>query len=91
MYPAALHKIPTQTVASSQVFEKWILQKQPKMINKLTKSWDRNTNSDLEQVSQTGPRFSLFIVLVKINFTQIYIIFLISHLFRKLNFSNWML
>ena len=50
MYPAALHKIPTQTVDSSQVFEKWILQKQPKMINELTKSWDKNTISDLEQV-----------------------------------------
>ena len=50
MYPAALHKFPTQTVDSSQVFERWILQKQPKMINKMTKSWDRNTISDLEQV-----------------------------------------
>ena len=50
MYPAALHKIPTQTVDSSQVFERWILQKQPKMINKMTKSWDRNTIKDLEQV-----------------------------------------
>ena len=50
MYPAALHKIPTQTVDSSQVFERRILQKQPKMINKMKKSWDRNTISDLEQV-----------------------------------------
>ena len=50
MYPAALHKIPTQTVDSSQVFERWILQKQLKMINQMTKSWDRNTISDLEQV-----------------------------------------
>ena len=41
MYPAALHKIPTQTVDSSQVFKRWILQKQPKMINKMTKSWDK--------------------------------------------------
>ena len=50
MYPAALHKIPTQAVDSSQVFERRILQKHPKMINKMTKSWDRNTISDLEQV-----------------------------------------
>ena len=52
MYPAALHnhKIPTQTFDSSQVFESCILQKQPKMINKMTKSWDRNTISDLKQV-----------------------------------------
>ena len=50
MYPAALHKIPIRTVDSSQVFERYILQKQPKMISKMTKSWDRNTISDLEQV-----------------------------------------
>ena len=50
MYPAALHKIPTQTVYSSQVFERWILQKQPKKITKMTKSWDKNTISYLEQV-----------------------------------------
>ena len=40
MYPAALHKILIQTVDSSQVFERWFLRKQPKTINKLTKSWD---------------------------------------------------
>ena len=50
MYPAAVHKIPPQTVDSSQVFEKWLLQKLPKMINKMTKRWDRNTISYLEQV-----------------------------------------
>ena len=50
MYPAALQKILTQTVDSSQVFERWILQEQPKMINKMMKSWDRNTISNLEQV-----------------------------------------
>ena len=50
MYPAALHKIPTQTVDSSQVFEKWIVQKQSKMIKKKMKSWDRPKITDLEQV-----------------------------------------
>ena len=50
MYPTALYKVPTQTVDSSQVFERRILQKQPKMINRMTKSWDRNTVCDLEQV-----------------------------------------
>ena len=50
MYPATLHKIPKQKIDSSEVLERWILQKQPKMINKKTKSWDRNTISDLEQV-----------------------------------------
>ena len=49
MYPAALNKIPTQKVDLSQVFERRILQKQPKTINKMTKSWDRNTISNLEQ------------------------------------------
>ena len=37
MYPAALHKIPTQTVDSSQIFESLILQNQPKLIKKTTK------------------------------------------------------
>ena len=69
MYPAALHKTPTQTVDSSQVFEKWILQKQPKMINKMTKSWDRNNQRSGAYLSQTGPRFPLLIVVVKNNFT----------------------
>ena len=50
MYPAALHKFPKQTINSSQVLERWIVQKQPKMINKMTKSWDRNSISDLKQV-----------------------------------------
>ena len=59
MYPAALHKILTQTVDSSQVFERRILQKQPKMITKLTKSRDRNTISDLEQVCPKNAQGSL--------------------------------
>ena len=50
MYPAALHKMPTQTVDSSHVFGGRNVQKQPKMIKKMTKSWDRNTISDLDQV-----------------------------------------
>ena len=50
MYPAKLQLIPAQEVDSSQVFERWILQKQPKMIKKMTKSWDKNTISDPEQL-----------------------------------------
>ena len=50
MYPAALHKIFTQTVDSSWVFERWVLQKQPKINNKITKSWNANIIKDLEQV-----------------------------------------
>ena len=50
MYPAALHSDPTQTVDSSEAFARWILQKQSKIVNKITKSWDKNTIKDLEQV-----------------------------------------
>ena len=37
MYPAALHKIPTQSVDSSQVLAKCIRQKQPPTIKSITK------------------------------------------------------
>ena len=41
MYPASLHRNSTQTVDSSQVFERRILQKKPKIINKIRKTWDK--------------------------------------------------
>ena len=50
MYPAALHKIPTQTVDSSEVLANCIRQKQPQTIKGITKNWDKNTIKDLEQV-----------------------------------------
>ena len=50
MYSAALHKIPTQTVDSSQVLAKCIRQKQPQTTKGITKNWDKNTLNDLEQV-----------------------------------------
>ena len=50
MYPAALHKIPTQTVDSSQVLAKRIRQEQPQTNKSITKNWDKNTIKDLEQV-----------------------------------------
>ena len=50
MYLAAVHKIPTQTVDSSQVLAKGIRQKQPQTIKSFTKNWDKNTINDLEQV-----------------------------------------
>ena len=49
MYPASLHTILTQTIDSSQIFERRIFQKQQKNIEKM-KSWDENTIKDLEQV-----------------------------------------
>ena len=59
MYPASLHRNPTQTVASSQIFERRILQKQPNVIHKITKSWDKNTIKDLEQVCPKQSRIFL--------------------------------
>ena len=50
MYPTALHKIPTQSVDSSQVLDKCIRHKQPQTIKSITKNWDKNTINDLEQV-----------------------------------------
>ena len=37
MYPAPLHKIPTQTIVSWHFLERWILQNQPTIINKMIK------------------------------------------------------
>ena len=43
MNPAALHKIPTQTVDSSQVLTKCcIRQKQPQTIKSITRNWDKS-------------------------------------------------
>ena len=50
MYPATLHKIPTQTVDSSQVLAKCIRQKQPQAIRRFTNNWNKDTIKDLEQV-----------------------------------------
>ena len=49
MCPAALHNIFIHTVDSSQFFEKWILPKQPKIINKITKSWDEDRIRVMEE------------------------------------------
>ena len=50
MYPAALHKIPTQTIDSIQVLANCKCQKQPQIIKSVTKNWEKNTIEDLEQV-----------------------------------------
>ena len=49
MYPAALHKIPSQTLDSSEVWAKCIRQKQPQKIKRITKNWDKNIITDLER------------------------------------------
>ena len=62
MYPAALHKFPTQTVDSSEVLAKCIRQKQPQIMKSITRNWDKNTIKDLEQVcpKQDYDLFSTF-------------------------------
>ena len=50
MYPAALQKIPTQTVDSSHVLAKCIRQKQPQTIKSITKKLGQSSINDLEQV-----------------------------------------
>ena len=50
MYPAVLKKKLAQTVESSEVFERRILQKQPKLINKIKKTCDEITTKYLKQV-----------------------------------------
>ena len=50
MDPGALRSSLTQTVESSQVFERWILQKQPKIFNKMSKNWDEKKIRDLQRV-----------------------------------------
>ena len=59
-YPAALYKIFTQTVDSSQVFETRILRRQPKIINKVTRSWDKDTIKDVEQFMTKQAHVSFF-------------------------------
>ena len=62
MSPVALHQIPTPTADSSQYLAKCIRQKQPQNIKSITKSWDKNTIKDLEQVcpKQDQDLFSTF-------------------------------
>ena len=50
MHPAALHKIITQTVDSSQMLAKCIRRRQPPKIKIITKNWDKNAIKNLEQV-----------------------------------------
>ena len=58
-----------QPEESLQFFDRWISRKQPKMFNKMTKSWDKKTTRDLEQDCPLQNSFSLLIVVVKYNFT----------------------
>ena len=70
-------------------FQGKILPDQSKIINKLTKNWDKkNDQRSGTGLSQTRPRFFLFIVVVRDNFARITIIFLINPLAYLLNFSK---
>ena len=62
MYPAALHRVPNHPVDSSQVFAKCMLQKQPQIIESITRSADKNAFKHLEQfvAETTTTRFQRF-------------------------------
>ena len=62
MHPTAVHKNPTQTVDSSQVFKKWNIQKKPKIVNKKTKSWEKNTKSWNQFVLHNTTYFILLLI-----------------------------
>ena len=51
LYSTAPHRSSTQTLDSSQAFERRILQKQPKIINEIIKSCDKNAIKYPERVS----------------------------------------
>ena len=80
MYPSALHKIPTQTVDSSQVLAKCIGQKQPQKIKSNRKNWDKNTIKDLEQVCPNKSTTSFQHFDRQRHFIQIDFISVIRHL-----------
>ena len=87
MYPGALLRTPIQTVDSSQVFESWILQNQPNLVNEMTKSWDKNTTKDLEQVCLKQAHNFSFDYCRQKKFFENEVICLIIHLSCRLNFS----
>ena len=88
MYPSALHKNPTQTVVSSQVFEKRIVQNQPKITSKIAESWDKNTINDLEQVClKQAHNLLSWLLSSKTTFLVLILFFPISHLPCTLNIS----
>ena len=63
-----------------------ISSKATKKINKITKSWDKRTIRDLEQVRLKQAHVFIWIVVVKNNFDQVNVTFLISHLASTLSF-----
>ena len=87
MKPAALHKILNEIFDSSQVFERWIFEKQPKRINKIKKNWDKIT---VKCLKQSYPKqhydFSLDGCCQR-QFCLVYFIFLIIQLYYTLIFS----
>ena len=80
MCPAALHKIPTQTVDSSQVLAGCIRQKQPQISRSLTKKLGRKHRRPRTGLSQTRPRSHFNVLIAKDSFIQIDIISVIKHL-----------
>ena len=69
MYPAALHKTPTQTVDSSQVFGKVNSPKATKDDQKIEKRLGVKQNQRSGTgLPQTGPRLPFLLVVVKDTF-----------------------
>ena len=86
MYSAALHKVPTQTVDSSQVLQGSIRRSQPEKLDRETKIGTKDNHRYGTGVLQTIPAFSLLFVVVKSIFAQKNVTFLMSHLLCTLNF-----
>ena len=86
MYPAALHKIPTKTVDSSQVSAKCIRQKQPQILKNITKSGKKHKQRPRTGLSQTKPQSPFNVLIVEDNFIENDIISAIRHL--VLNVQN---
>ena len=68
---AAIEQNLTQRVYMPAVFEGWIFQKQRRIFNKMTKSWEKNNQSSRKSLSQCGSRFFLLIVVLKTTFAMI--------------------
>ena len=78
MSPAALLKMPTQTVDSSKVLA--IRIRQPQIIKSITKNWDKNTIKVLDQVCPKHDHNLLSTFWSTKSFIQIDIISVIKHL-----------
>ena len=88
-YPGALHKFPTQTVDLPQVFERWIFQTQPKIVNEMTKNCEKKVIPSFgTSFSLTGPWDLSLIDVVEDNFFENFTVLLVNHLAYRLIYST---